>query len=43
MMIRIAVLGVDVVNADGQLGLPPASLRTYLLAASAPILGVGWS
>jgi hypothetical protein len=37
---RIAVRAADVVNADGQLGLPLASLRTYLLAASAPIAGV---
>jgi hypothetical protein len=33
---RIAVRGADVVNADGHLGLPLASLRTYRLAAIAP-------
>jgi hypothetical protein len=29
---RIAVRGADVVSADGHLGLPPAALRTHLLA-----------
>jgi len=36
---RIAVRCADVVSADGHLGLPLASLRSYLLAATSPVRG----
>jgi hypothetical protein len=36
---RIAVRGADVVSADRRLGPPLTPLRTYLLAAMAPVLG----
>src|SRR5882757_9545774 len=37
---RVVIRATDVVNADGQLGPQLAPLRTYLLAAGVPILGV---